>query len=123
MTKKIILLLAIFIQSFVLPANTLQDVKQCFFKADFEDCEGSFASQVEINLPSQNSVLPAQKVVDVLNRFLNKYKSAILQIDKEKVNESSKQKFAIGTLITEGKVFKIQITLSTSDAITSIRIL
>ncbi len=121
--KKILFLLVILLPSFGMFANTLQDVKQCFFKAEFDDCEGSFASQVEINLPNQNNVLPAQKVVDVLNRFLNKYKSAILQIDKEKLNESSKQKFAIGTLITEGKVFKIQITLTTSDEITGLRIL
>jgi hypothetical protein len=80
-----------------------------------------FTNNIQIAIDNQKSVLTQDKAAVLLENFLNKNKLVNFTIDNQGKSNSTNQQFAIATLQTKTRTYKVFITVDKHDMISQIQ--
>jgi Domain of unknown function (DUF4783) len=120
-TKFFTLLFALLFTSFIGNAGSLEALSKSLSTGEMDGMQKYFANHIEITFVDHKNILDQDKATEFINNFLEINKVVQFTIQKSSKSNSTSQNFAIGTLVTKNKTYKVFITLSNDELITQIQ--
>jgi Domain of unknown function (DUF4783) len=114
------LFILLFINASIL-AGSLDALTKSLDNGDMDGMQKYFANNIEITFVDHKSILDQDKATKFIDNFLESNEVLQFSIQKSGKSSSTQQNFAIGTLLTKSRSYKVYVTLNNEDLITQIQ--